>query len=96
MADLQAALRAGGLEPQQVHVERSVDERTVTAEHLARWFEADTVDDTRPSYSARLQAGGITDKELQAIAAHYRQQLQGTAVAWESATAYVVAVPAAP
>jgi putative ATPase len=96
VAELQAALRAGGLEPQQVHIERNEDERTVTPEHLARWFEADTVDGTRPSYGARLRVEGSTKKELQAIAARYRHQLQGTTVAWESTMVYVVAALAPP
>jgi putative ATPase len=93
VADLEEALRTGGLEPEQVHVERHEEERMVTAEHLARWFEADLVDESRPSYGARLQAAGITGEELGEVVARYRSQLQGVSVPWESATVYVVAVP---
>jgi hypothetical protein len=76
-----------------VHVERHEEERMVTAEHLARWFETDLVDESRPSYSARLQAAGIAGEELAAVVTRYRSQLQGVTVPWESAAVYVVAVP---
>ncbi|MDT8306065.1 MAG: AAA family ATPase [Anaerolineae bacterium] len=94
VAEVEAALRAGGLEPEQVRVERHEEQRTLTAEHLARWFETETVDGARPSYAARLEAGGITGPELQEVATRFRRQLQGVSVAWESSTAYVIATPA--
>ncbi len=93
VADLEEALQAAGLQPEQVHVERRAEERTLTADHLARWFDADTVDDGRPSYAARLKAAGISSEELNSISSRYRRQLQGVAVAWESATVYVSAEP---
>ena len=92
VADLETALQAGGFEPEQVHVERHDEGRTLTAEHLARWFDADTVDDGRPSYAARLQAAGLGGEALEGVSSRYRRQLQGATVTWESATVYVVAV----
>jgi putative ATPase len=93
VADLQSALQAGGLEPEQVYVERHDEARTLTADHLARWFAADTIDDGRPSYAARLQAAGISGEALDSINSRYRRQLQGATVSWESVTVYVVAGP---
>lgn len=95
VGDLESALRAGGLEPQQVYVERHEEQRQLTAGHLARWFEGEAGSAARPSYGARLRAGGVTEAELQEIAARYRSQLQGVTVSWASAIVYVVATPLA-
>jgi len=94
VANLESALRAGGLEPQQVHVERHEGQRQLTADHLGRWFEVEQGRAARPSYAARLQAGGVTSAELQEVAARYRSQLQDVTVPWSSAIVYVVAAPA--
>ena len=83
VANLESALRAGGLEPQQVHVERHEEQRQLTADHLGRWFEVEQGRAARPSYAARLQAGGVTSAELQDVT-----------VPWSSAIVYVVAAPA--
>ncbi len=95
VADLESALHAGGLAPQQVHVERYDEQRQLTADHLARWFEDEQSRAARPSYAARLRAGGLTGAELQTVAARYRSQLQGATVSWSSVIVYVVAAPAA-
>jgi putative ATPase len=94
VADLESALRTGGLEPQQVHVERHDEQRQLTADHLARWFGEQPTQASRPSYGARLHSAGLTDAELEEVAARYRSQLQSRTVSWASAVVYVVAGPA--
>jgi putative ATPase len=90
LPDLEAALQAAGL---RLHTalayETHVEERRLTAAHLARWF---TVSDSpgRPTYASRLRVC-LSATELQRVEACFRRQLLDQIVPWRTTLVYVVA-----
>lgn len=89
--DVQAAFTQAGFTQVRVQVEKEVSQRQITEAHLVRWFdEGNTVND-RASYGRRLQAAGVTPKEVSQVAALYQKQLLAQVVTWETAVAYVAA-----
>ncbi len=89
--DLAALLAAVGLSGVRVNLERRADERRLTEEQLDRWFAAERGDDGRPTYAEHLRSAGLSDEEVEAVAARYRRQLAGQSVPWASTMAYAVA-----
>jgi putative ATPase len=87
--DLQAALEAASLSV-QIQVERQVENRRITADHLDRWFpKAETGE--RPSYAQHLREAGLKPTEYEQVVQLYQRQLLNQTVAWHSTFALVMA-----
>ncbi len=91
--DLVDACAAAGLEA-RLTLETTQAQRRVADTQLARWLSPDPGEDGRPSYLGRLAASGLTAEETARLSALLRARLAGQTVAWQTATAYVVAHPA--
>ena len=91
VADLEARLHAAGFADVQAQVEGQREERTLTAGHLARWFEAEEAYESRPTYAQHLRDAGLSADEVETVARFYRRQLEGETVMWESTVVYVLA-----
>jgi putative ATPase len=98
-SDLEAALRESGFAQVQVVVERQVEQRRITAGHLERWFGSGATSagegESRLSYGQRLQAGGVTGKEIEKVRQVYERRLLEPLVDWHSRVAFVVATKTA-
>lgn len=90
--DLETAVQEAGLSG-QIITERQMEQRRITAGHLARWFPDETVYQTRLAYGHRLREGGLTDKEVSEVQGMYGRQLQNQTVNWQTTVAMVTAVP---
>jgi putative ATPase len=86
--DLALALEGAGLTV-DLRLEQQTEERLVTTAHLARWFGAG--EGGRPSYAARLVAGGLSAAEVKAVQGRYERQLAEKTVEWRSALALLTA-----
>ena len=95
-ADLEAIVRAAGFElPAPLGVETGDEERRITEETLARWFDAQPgAAHGRPTYARHLLKSLSAD-EVARVEACYRQQLRDRIVPWRTAWVYVTATPAA-
>jgi putative ATPase len=100
--DLEAALQKAGLAQVRIQVEKQIEQRKITAEHLARWFgqaivsgQPDSVDSIqdkeRPSYGRRLLDAGLTPAERDQIGALYQRELLHQDVTWHTLIAYIQA-----
>ena len=90
--DLEAILRAAGFELRTpLCVETQDEERRITAETLARWFNAQAAN-RRPSYAHHLLKCLSAD-EVTRVEACYRQQLHDQIVPWRTSWVYVTATP---
>jgi len=91
-ADLEAVLRAAGFELRTpLCVETQDEERRITAETLARWFDVQAAN-RRPSYVQYLLTCLDAD-EVARVEACYRRQLGDQIVRWRTAWTYVTATP---
>jgi hypothetical protein len=74
----------------QIQVERQVENRRITADHLDRWFpKAETGE--RPSYAQHLREAGLKPTEYEQVVQLYQRQLLNQTVAWHSTFALVMA-----
>ncbi len=89
--DLVALLTAVGLSSVRVTLDRRADERRLTNEQFDRWFAAERGEDGRPTYAEHLRAAGLSDAEVETVAARYRRHLAGKSVPWASTMAYATA-----
>ena len=91
-ADLEAILRAAGFELRTpLCVETQDEERRITAETLARWFDVQAAN-RRPSYAQHLLKC-LDAHEVARVEACYRRQLCDQIVPWRTAWTYVTATP---
>ena len=80
--------------PAPLGVETRDEERRITEETLARWFDAQPdVTHGRPSYARHLLKS-LSAAEVARVEACYRQQLRDRIVPWRTAWVYVTATPA--
>lgn len=91
VADLEEAVRKAGFTQAHLEIERRTVQRTITAEHLQRWFEVQELPDGRLSYAVRLRQGGLSQAQVQEVWHLYRRQLQEETVAWRTVVAFVAA-----
>jgi putative ATPase len=89
-ADLEAAIRAAGLNVVHIQVEKQGEERPITPTHLERWF-SEAGSSGRPTYGQRLAAAGLTADKVEQVAALYRRQLLDRTVPWHTTLLYLVA-----
>ncbi len=90
--DLEAILRAAGFESwTSLSVETQDEERRITEDALARWFDAQAAN-RRPSYAQHLLKCLSAD-EVARVEACYRQQLRDQIVPWRTSWVYVTATP---
>jgi putative ATPase len=87
--ELAADLRSGGLEHVDVQTERETAEMLVTPTLIERWFAMEGRGE-RPTYAQHL-LGDLSPAELEQYRALVVHDLQGQAVPWRSAIAYLVA-----
>jgi putative ATPase len=94
-SDLEAALRESDFAQVQVVVERQVEQRRLTADHLERWFGSEAASpgegEGRLTYGQRLAAGGVTVAELAQVKQLYERQLMQQQVEWRGLVAFMVA-----
>lgn len=92
IADLKALLSSAGFELQApLNPVIQVDERHITAAHLARWFSPAGVN-ARPSYADHLLLH-LTTEELQRVERCFRRQLLDQVVPWQITLVYSTAKP---
>jgi putative ATPase len=89
VADVQAAFQAAGLDAVAVQVESPTTQQHVSAEQLARWFDA-SADRRRPTYAQRLRQH-LSSDELAQVQALFERQLRNQAVSWTSQVVYLSA-----
>lgn len=90
--DLEAILRAAGFESwTSLSVETQDEERRITEDALARWFDAQAAN-RRPSYAQHLLKC-LSAAEVARVEACYRQQLRDQIVPWRTSWVYVTATP---
>ncbi|HRQ36792.1 MAG TPA: AAA family ATPase [Chloroflexota bacterium] len=85
---LESALTAVGFTPLHMQLETETSQRQITETHLARWFGEG--EGERVGYGRRLQAGGLSKKEVAQVQTLYRQQLLGRVVEWGTAVLFLV------
>jgi len=97
--DLVMALETAGLSDVRLSAEEQSEERLISADHLERWFGKEPLSSslsleegarTRLSYREHLLAAGMTETEVDSVAARYDRQLIEQAVSWRSKLMYVV------
>jgi putative ATPase len=86
--ELAADLRRGGLEQIDVRTEHEAAEMLITPALIERWFAMEGRGE-RPTYAQHL-LGYLAPEELDPYRALLVRDLQGQAVPWRSATAYLV------
>ena len=85
-------MRAAGFELRTpLCVETQDEERRITADTLARWFDVQAAN-RRPSYAQHLLKCLDAD-EVARVEACYRRQLRDQIVPWRTAWTYVTATP---
>ena len=90
--DLEIILQAAGFELRTpLCVETQDEERRITAETLARWFDAQAAN-RRPSYAQHLLKR-LDAADVARVEACYRRQLGDQIVPWRMAWIYVTATP---
>ncbi len=87
---LLSELQTAGFQVAEVQTEIQTEERHITAEQLNKWFSLQTAE-KRPTYAQRLQAGGLTTKQIEQVAKLYSHQLQGQTVTWQTHLLYIQA-----
>ena len=92
--ELEAILRAAGFELRTpLCVETQDEERRITEDTLARWFDDPTRRaNRRPSYARHLLKC-LSANEVARVEACYRQQLRDQIVPWRTSWVYVTATP---
>jgi hypothetical protein len=85
---LVADLRSGGLERVDVQIEYETAEMLVTPALIERWFATEGRGE-RPTYAQHL-LGYLAPEEVDPLRALVVRDLQGQAVPWRSAIAYLV------
>ncbi len=94
--ELEKMLFKVGLTRVQLELEKQTSQRGITAAHLSRWFdsskkEIESIEYGRRSYARRLIDAGMTNADVERLAALYQQQLLNQTVAWHTTTAFVSA-----
>ena len=89
--EMRAVFEAAGLHEIEVELEKQVDSRFLSAAQVERWLHLDAGEQDRPSYLARLRAGGLSDEELDEVSALYRRSLLNREVGWQTALAFITA-----
>jgi putative ATPase len=89
VADMQAAFQAAGLDAVTAQVESPTTQQHVSAEQLARWFDA-SANRQRPTYAQRLRQH-LSVGELAQVQALFERQLRDQAVSWTSQVVYLSA-----
>ena len=89
VADVQAALQAAGLAAVTAQVESPAAQQHVSAEQLARWFDAGA-DRQRPTYAQRLRQHLSAD-DLARVQALFERQLHDQSASWTSQVVYLSA-----
>ena len=92
--DLEAVLRAAGFEVRTpLCAETQDEERRITEDTLARWFDGQAAPaNRRPSYAQHLLKR-LSANEVARLEAGYRQQLRDQIVPWRTSWVYVTATP---
>ena len=85
--DLMGRLEAAGLGVSAQSLALMPEERRLTGEQLARWFGVGG------RYAGNLAAAGLTEAQINEIAALYRRQLLNRTVAWQTAMLFMTWTP---
>ena len=86
--DLEAALQESGMQV-RLQIEKQMEGRRITADHLTRWFQNDNAE--RPTYGQHLQRGGLKTAAVERVAQLYERQLLNQVVKWYTVTVIGVA-----
>ena len=81
--DLEAALQESGMQV-RLQIEKQVEGRRITADHLTRWFQNDNAE--RSTYGQHLQRGGLKTAAVEQVAKLYERQLLNQVVKWYTVT----------
>jgi putative ATPase len=89
--DLDARLKEAGMENVRVGLDKTSEQRLVSADQLERWFAPKLSSQGRMGYGQRLLEAGLSASELKQIAVLYSRSMLDQEVSWDVSTAYILA-----
>ena len=89
--DLDARLKEAGMENVRVGLDKTSEQRLVSADQLERWFAPKLSSQGRMGYGQKLLEAGLSASELKQIAVLYGRSMLDQEVSWDVSTAYILA-----